>query len=236
MTQKYNCSEEPQDQNSFALSTGDMMSALMFIFVLLLTALMLNERQQMEQDKELTDEYYRVKQQLYIDLSAEFKNDLPVWNAVIDSTKMSIRFQEPSMLFDNESAVLKPEFKEILNSFFPRYLALITEKQYVDNIEEIRIEGHTNSVGDYEYNMELSQKRTLAVLNHCLGIIPDSSVQGASLEDWTKSRIMANGLSSSHLIFNADGSENLELSRRVEFRIRTNAEKQLEKIAEKRKK
>lgn len=70
MTPKYNCSEEPQDQNPFALSTGDMMSALMFIFVLLLTALMLNERQQSEQDKKLTDEYYRVKQQLYIDLSA----------------------------------------------------------------------------------------------------------------------------------------------------------------------
>ena len=54
------------------------------------------------------------------------------------------------------------------------------------------------------------------------------------LYDWTVARITANGLSSSHLIFNKDGTENQELSRRVEFRIRTNAEKQLEEIAEKR--
>ena len=44
-------------------------------------------------------------------------------------------------------------------------------------------------------------------------------------------RITANGLSFSHPILNEDGTENADLSRRVEFRIRTNAEKQLEEIA-----
>lgn len=236
MVRKLFNTEEPQDQNPFALSTGDMMSALMFIFVLLLSALMLNERQQMDEEKKLTDEYYRIKEQLRKDLLKEFEKDLPEWNAVFDTTKMSIRFQEPTMLFDFKSSKLKPKFSEILNDFFPRYLDVITDDRYKDNIEEIRIEGHTDSQGGYEYNMELSQDRTRAVLNHCLGIIPARMVlQDTTLEQWTKARIMANGLSYSHLILNPDGSENPELSRRVEFRIRTNAEKQLEKIAEKRK-
>ena len=51
--------------------------------------------------------------------------------------------------------------------------------------------------------------------------------------DWAKALITANGLSSSHLILK-DGEEDKELSRRVEFRVRTNAEKQLEEIANKR--
>jgi hypothetical protein len=51
--------------------------------------------------------------------------------------------------------------------------------------------------------------------------------------DWAQGLITANGLSSSHPIL-TNGVENKELSRRVEFRVRTNAEKQLEEIADKR--
>jgi hypothetical protein len=51
--------------------------------------------------------------------------------------------------------------------------------------------------------------------------------------DWARSLITANGLSSSHPII-IEGVEDKDLSRRVEFRVRTNAEKQLEDIAAKR--
>ena len=51
--------------------------------------------------------------------------------------------------------------------------------------------------------------------------------------NWAKNFITANGLSSSHPIIR-DGVEDKSLSRRVEFRVRTNAEKQLEVITEKR--
>ena len=97
----------------------------------------------------------------------------------------------------------------------------------LDNIEEIRIEGHTNSNGGYFSNMELSQNRTRAVLQYCLNMMPEEDMA------WAKALITANGLSSSHLIMK-DGQEDKELSRRVEFRVRTNAEKQLEEIAAKR--
>ncbi len=221
--------ESESEENPFALSTGDLMAGLMFIFVLLLSSMMLQVQEKADQDKEITQEYNRIKTQLYIDLEKEFKDDLMVWNAVIDSTNLSIRFQEPSTLFDFNKSVLKPKFINILDDFFPRYIGLINSEEYKDNIEEIRIEGHTDSSGSYESNMKLSQDRTRAVLNHCLVITSDSTQL-----DWVKYRVTANGLSSSHLIKNIDGSENRDLSRRVEFRIRTNAEEQLEKIANKR--
>lgn len=230
MKKKHNTQIQDNDENPFASSSGDLMAGLMFIFVLLLSAMMLQVQKRADKDAEITKEYNRIKTQLYIDLEEEFKDDLKVWNAVIDSTKLSIRFQEPSTLFDFSKARLKNEFKVILDDFFPRYLALISSDKYKDNIEEIRIEGHTDSQGSYETNMELSQDRTRAVLNYCLAMIGDEQLKG-----WATYRITANGLSYSHLIYNNDGTENPDLSRRVEFRIRTNAEQQLEKIAKERK-
>ena len=76
--------------------------------------------------------------------------------------------------------------------------------------------------------MELSQDRTRAVLQYCFSLMKDEDVL------WLKGLVTANGLSSSHLILTKSGEEDKDLSRRVEFRVRTNAEKQLEDIADKR--
>lgn len=219
--------EDEENENPFAMSIGDLMSGLLFIFILLLTATMLKVQKQSDKEAEITAEYNRVKTQLYIDLEAEFKDSLKVWNAVIDSTELSVRFQEPSTLFDFNQAILKPKFKAILNDFFPRYIALINQPKYKKNIEEIRIEGHTDSYGDYFTNMKLSQDRPRSVLQYCLGLLPGSQ------QNWAMQRITANGLSSSHII-TRNGKEVPRLSRRVEFRIRTNAEEKLEEIAKRR--
>ena len=52
-----------------------------------------------------------------------------------------------------------------------------------------------------------------------------------SNREWLRSVLTANGLSSSKLIMQ-DGEEDKELSRRVEFRIRTNAEERIGEILE----
>ena len=75
--------------------------------------------------------------------------------------------------------------------------------------------------------MELSQNRTRSVLEYCFGLMTREQII------WAKSLITANGLSSSQPIL-VHGVEDTSLSRRVEFRVRTNAEKQLEEIANKR--
>lgn len=217
---------ESQDENVFSLSTGDLMSSLLFIFILLLTGALLQVQKKSEQDEKMARAYHEVKTQLYIDLQSEFKQDLPVWRATIDST-LCIRFQEPEMMFDENDDKLKPKFKAILDDFFPRYIAVLSRPQYKDNIVEIRIEGHTNSNGGYYSNMKLSQDRTRTVLQYCLDLMPPKE------QAWLMKVLTANGLSSSHLIYR-NGTEDKKLSRRVEFRVRTNAEKQLEDIESRR--
>lgn len=218
---------EEKDDNAFSLSTGDLMAGLLFIFILLLMSALLQVKQRAEQDEEIVRRYDQSKTQLYIDLEDEFKDNLKVWRADIDSTTLCVRFQEPSMLFDNDKSVLKDDFKLILRDFFPRYIEVLTKPEYKSNIVEIRIEGHTDSNGDYFHNMQLSQDRTRAVLQYCMGLLTPSQIE------WSRSLITANGLSSSHPILR-NGVEDKSLSRRVEFRVRTNAEKQLEDIASKR--
>ncbi|HWP47707.1 MAG TPA: OmpA family protein [Candidatus Limnocylindrales bacterium] len=144
-----------------------------------------------------------------------------------------MRFKEPEVLFDQGKAELKEKFKVILDDFFPRYIKLLFTK-YKDNIEEIRIEGHTSSEWmeykidpetAYFKNMELSQDRTRSVLIYVLQMIKDDT-----LKQWARDKITANGLSSSKLIIKPNGEEDKEASRRVEFRVRTDAESQIGKI------
>lgn len=226
MKKKSNTGYESKDENVFALSTGDLMAGLLFIFILLLMGALLQVQEKAEQDDEIVRKYDNTKTQLYIDLQDEFKEDLKTWRVTIDSS-LCIRFQEPAMLFDNDKAILKPLFKNILDDFFPRYIKVLSRPEYRDNIVEIRIEGHTDSNGDYFHNMELSQNRTRSVLQYCF------SLMSTEQETWAKSLITANGLSSSQPVL-VHGVEDKSLSRRVEFRVRTNAEKQLEEIANKR--
>ncbi len=72
--------------------------------------------------------------------------------------------------------------------------------------------------------MELSQDRTRKVLEF---VLRNEKLDGN--KDWIRERLTANGLSSSKLVA-PNGIEDKEKSRRVEFRVRTNAEKRIVKI------
>ena len=134
-------------------------------------------------------------------------------------------------MFEKGEASVRPRFEQILNDFFPRYIRILRRPQYRSSIREIRIEGHTSSEWApgateeeaYFNNMRLSQNRTRTVLQYVLGTLENEPVS-----DWTQNLITANGLSSSDLIYTETGNEDREASRRVEFRVRTNAESQLD--------
>ena len=225
-----------QSENPFSLSIGDLMAGILFIFVLLLTATMLEIQEKAEADIEISNRYNNIKSNIYFDVAREFEDDLAAWNAVVDSTELAVRFSTNEGVdtkvsyFIKGSSIPSDTYKEILDDFFPRFLEVVANEKYRESIEEIRIEGHTDSDGGYLYNIQLSQDRAREVLNHCLNIVSGNDAYSEMIE-WAKFKITANGLSFSHPILNADSTENKGLSRRVEFKIRTNAEKQLEERA-----
>lgn len=215
------------------ISMSDLMAGLMMVFMLISIAFMLNQQKITAEVKDVAKSYQDIQGKLHEQLLAEFKNDLPVWDAEIDPATLEFRFKSPEVLFGTGEIHLRPQFKSILDDFFPRYLKVINE--FRDNITDIRIEGHTSSIWNlhtstdmaYFLNMELSQGRTRSVLNHVYNI---PAVEAD--RDWIKSKFSAVGYSSSQLVLDDNGQEDQERSRRVSFRVLTNAEEQLRKILE----
>lgn len=195
------------------VNIADVMSALMMIFMFIAIAFLyqiLNEK-----------EIYKV--QLNKALHSEFDKDLKNWKAIITDDNI-IRFDSP---FSMGSYEIPQSFEKILGEFFPRYIKLLSNEQFVKEIDEIRVEGHTsNGWGEatqkesYLYNMNLSQKRASNVLSYCYNI--DDKTIDKNLP-WLQKNLRANGMSFSKLLYKDDAKtiQDKERSRRVEFRVVT---------------
>ncbi len=214
------------------LSISDMMTGLMVIFLFIAISYMMDVRADNQTMSKIAEAYFDTHEKLYVTLREEFKDDLPRWSAHLDSSSLAVRFTEPDVLFDAGSSRIKPAFRDILGDFFPRYIGILMSPEFIDDISEVRIEGHTSSEWlnypleeAYFSNMDLSQRRTRAVLQYVMAIMGHEP----ATVDWLRSMFTANGLSSSHLILR-EGIEDRIRSRRVEFRVRTNAEKRIVEI------
>ncbi|MBQ4436321.1 MAG: OmpA family protein [Clostridia bacterium] len=136
-------------------------------------------------------------------------------DASIDSRTGDITLKS-YVFFDTSKFNIKQEGIELLNQFLPVYLGVLIRPEYEQYVAEIIIEGHTDSDGTYASNLKLSQERALAVATYCLDMPGLSGEMKAKLQ-----KIMtATGRSESDLVYNANGSENKEASRRVEFKFR----------------
>lgn len=228
------------------LSVSDLMAGLMVIFLFIAIVYIRPVALKNEQLEDANDELERtkarieavtttwsdVRQRIYDALRAEFADDLPKWDAEIERETLIVRFRAPSVLFGKGNADIRPKFADTLRSFFPRYLKVLA--RFRGNIEEVRIEGHTSSEWNantdereaYFRNMQLSQDRTRAVLEFVLNHDDLYTTQ-----PWARDLLTANGLSSSQLI-RTNGREDAGRSRRVEFRVRTDAAASIERIVE----
>ncbi|MBR5033262.1 MAG: hypothetical protein IKX70_06305 [Treponema sp.] len=218
----------------FDLSISDLMAALCGIFalIMIIVVVQLNtSKAEYMAKNQKAEEYYSMQNDLYEELLKEFEKDLKKWNAEI-TKDLTIRFKDSNVLFEPWKANLTTDFEAILNDFFPRLTRILQKEQFLDEIEELRIEGHTARESrkslnvDYEEGMELSQERTRNVMLHCLKTLNNDD------REWVQSNIAAIGYSLSRPVKNEDGEINWEASRRVEFKIKTKAEKVIEEIAD----
>ena len=252
--------EAPRED--YWVSAADLLGGALILFFLLMLYFMMNFREEsaaheqawkdtvqslqdklkgaqinVDSVKEIAVSYDQKKDELYHELMLEFGQDLPKWNAEIDED-LTVRFNEPDVLFGVGSWQLRPEFKDILIDFFPRYMDLLTGTDFRNSVEELRIEGHTSSFWNrqnpaptqvaYLKNMDLSYQRARSVLRFVMQL---PEIENNHLP-WLRKHLTANGLSSSELIYNEDGTENYARSQRVEIRIRTDAESKMAKILE----
>jgi len=217
------------------ISTTDLMSGLMMVFLFISIMFMLYVDDKKNDMTNIAKVYEENREMLNWALHEEFDKDLENWDAEILNNN-TVRFRSPEILFARGSTEIKDTFRVILNDFFPRYVRILTQDKFINNIEELRIEGHTSSIWRYEstekekylLNAALSQGRSFSVLTYIYSLEEIGNQQ-----DWLRGVIRANGLSYAKRIFDQEGNEDFERSRRVEFRVVTKAEEKIYQILEK---
>lgn len=122
---------------------------------------------------------------------------------------------DSSVFFETGKSTIKEEGQELLNRFIPVYLNVLLQDKYANYLGEIIIEGHTDSTGTYESNLKLSQDRALQVALYCLNMPSLTRDQKLKLQEI----LTAKGRSYSDLVYTADGKEDPDASRRVEFKF-----------------
>lgn len=134
--------------------------------------------------------------------------------ATVDPTSGDITL-DSTVFFETASSTIKEDGKTMLNQFIPVYLSVLLQDKYKDYLGQIIIEGHTDTSGSYIMNLELSQNRALSVVKYCLEMNGLTDAQREML----RSILTAQGRSYSNPIYNADGTVNMNQSRRVEFKF-----------------
>lgn len=229
------------EKHNIWMSVSDLMTGLMIIFLFIAIAYM----SKVKSNQSVLTDYVETKEQLHDKLVDEFKGDTSIWQMTIGKD-LSMKFKNPTVLFKQGSWELTPQFMKILNEFIPRYFNILLNDSLKNKVREIRIEGHTDNVAypaldkdPYIANVILSQRRALSVQKYirnmpCFKKYNDDEKR--LLEFW----LTANGLSYGKAL-DDDGNYiqlskktiNMQLSRRVEFRIVTIGDEILENFVNK---
>jgi outer membrane protein OmpA-like peptidoglycan-associated protein len=223
------------------MSVSDLMTGLMVIFLFIAIAYM----SRVQQNQSVLTDYVETKQKLHEKLVKEFEGDTLKWQMAI-GTDLSMKFNNPTVLFAQGSWNLTPEFENILDEFLPRYFNILLNDSLRSNIREIRLEGHTDNVGfptldndPYIANVILSQRRALSVLKYFRNMPvykKYTNQQQRLLEYWFTSNGLSYGKSlddDGNFTIQSGKPINLQKSRRVEFKIITTGDEILENFVNK---
>ncbi len=140
----------------------------------------------------------------------------------VDSKSGAIRLPS-GVLFGVGSHQIKPKAKIKLKTTLIKYVnTLLKDDKLRGYIDHIIIEGYTDTDGSYMYNLELSQKRALSVLDF---LYSQKGIDKNLLQKY----VSASGRSFSNII-KKNGKEDKEASRRIEVKFSISNKKAIKEI------
>lgn len=184
-----------------------------------------------EQEKLMAEQQQKIEQIIGIkaDLIADLKQefDQHSLNVVIDETDGSIAL-DSNVLFGYNENELTDEGNAMLSEVLPLYCKVLMAEKYQEYLAEVRIDGYTDTSGDYLYNLRLSQERALAVANYLFSTA-DSFLTAEELAD-LREKVTANGHSMSNPVYGEDGQIDMDASRRVEIKFSLKDEEMINEL------
>ena len=188
-----------------------------------------NAQHELEVTKSELQDIVGIRTDIIGALQSVFNNS----SMTVDAQTGSITFSS-DVLFRYNSAMLTTESKTTLKEIIPMYLGVLLQDQYRGYIAEIIIEGHTDTDGGYQGNMELSYERANAVAKFCLD--GKNGLNEREIEQ-LQHLLTVNGRSYSDPIYQTDasgtatGEIDMAASRRVEIKFRLKEDEMIEKIS-----
>lgn len=183
------------------------------------------QQTQLENQQTQLEQLVGLKTRLISSLSSALKTSNI--SATVDPANGSIAL-ESDVLFESGQYDLTERGKRFVDEFLPVYLNVLFSDEYRGYVSEIIIEGHTDSDGKYLDNLELSQQRALAVASYVLG--DSCRAVSADLKNELRPVVTVNGRSYSDRIFDANGAEDKDASRRVVFKFRLTDEQMIQQL------
>ena len=180
---------------------------------------------QLKDQQAQIDQIIGVKADVIEALKNEFsKNNI---NVDIDAQTGALTL-EASVMFDYDQAELTDAGKQALEQILPIYCKVLLQDDYKDYLAEIIIDGYTDTDGDYSYNLQLSQQRSLAVAQYLLDIQGNflDATQSQNLEKY----LTVNGHSMANPVLDANGNVDKDASRRVEVKFRLKDEEMIDEL------
>ena len=180
---------------------------------------------QLKDQQAQIDQIIGVKADVIEALKNEFsKNNI---NVDIDAQTGALTL-EASVMFDYDQAELTDAGKQALEQILPIYCKVLLQDDYMRYLAEIIIDGYTDTDGDYSYNLQLSQQRSLAVAQYLLDIQGNflDATQSQNLEKY----LTVNGHSMANPVLDANGNVDKDASRRVEVKFRLKDEEMIDEL------
>ncbi|RLA71953.1 MAG: hypothetical protein DRG24_04250 [Epsilonproteobacteria bacterium] len=141
----------------------------------------------------------------------------------IDTKTGAMRFSS-NILFNQGEFTLKEGGKKELSQILYRYIGtLLLDESIRRDIDMVTIEGHTNSDGDYLYNLALSQKRALAVMEFLYSL-------DFADEQLFRTYLSASGRAYADPVLDKNGKEDKDASRRIEIKFRIKSEQAVKEL------
>ena len=181
----------------------------------------------MDSQQEKLDRIIGVRSELIEAMKEEF--DDSNLHISVDESTGAITF-DSTILFEYNRDELKETGEAFLGEFFPRYVKILMGPEYREYVSEIIIEGHTDTSGNYMFNLDLSQKRAFSVAEYCLS--DNNDILTKEETEALRSVVSTSGRSWSDPVYNPDGSVNMEASRRVEVLFRLKDEEMIREMIE----
>ncbi|MCS7204835.1 MAG: OmpA family protein [Leptospiraceae bacterium] len=159
----------------------------------------LKNQQVLREFIEIESTYRKIKKLKKEELAKRVEKELEDFSIPIEPKENGVEINLGNILFDFDSYKIKPDAYPVLEKI-SEVLKKLPER-------EIQIYGHTDNIGDEDYNLELSEKRAKAIADFLKdkGIPPE--------------RISYKGMGSQKPLYPNDTPENRAKNRRVEIFI-----------------